>query len=156
MKKLGSFGIDPVALMRRKRLWANTSSWMESLLPVLIRYEKLPFDRLALPDFALFWSAQIELGRQMLGELPPERLLNLKFEDIQTEPQNQLRRLIRFIDPSLEDEEWILRASAIPRPTPSRFAMLGKAEQATVTDACRPGLEILGYRHHLPQAGEVN
>ena len=145
LKKVGSFGIDPIMLLRRKRLWESSNSWMEALLPILIRYEKLPFDELALPDFAVFWSATIELAHQMLGDLSPERLLNLKFEDLQAEPEDQLRRLIRFIDPSLEDEEWIRRACAVPRPTPSKFAQLGKTEQAAVTEACRPGLEILGY-----------
>ena len=149
LKKVGSFGIDPVALMRRKRLWGVGSAWMESLLPVLVKYERLPFDRLALPDFAAFWSAQIELGHRMLGELPPERLLNLRYEDLQAEPEGQLLRLIRFIDPSLEDEGWIRRASTIPRPAPSKFAQLGRAEQAAITEACRPGLEILGYPHRL-------
>ena len=125
---------------------------MESLLPVLVRYERLPFDRLALPDFAAFWSAQIELGHRMLGELAPERVLDLGYEDLQIDPEGQLRRLIRFIDPSLEDEGWIRRASTIPRPAPSKFAQLDRAEQAAITDACRPGLEILGYPHRLPEA----
>ena len=148
MKKMGSHGINPFGLMRRKWLRENSSSCMESLLPLLVRYEKLPFDRLTLLDFAVFWSAMVELGHQMLSELSTERLLNLKFEDLQSQPVGQLRRLIQFIDPALEDEEWLSRASAIPRPTPSKFVKLGKAEQATLTEACRPGLEILGYPHH--------
>ena len=145
LKKMRSFGIDPIRLMRRKRLWESSNSWMESLLPVLVRYENLPFDRLTLVDFAVFWNAMVELGDRMLGELPPERLLNLRFEDLQTQPQGQLRRLIQFIAPALEDEEWIRRASAIPRPTRSNFAELDKAQQVNITEACRPGLETLGY-----------
>ena len=85
------------------------------------------------------------LAQDMFPDLPPERLLNLRFEDVQAEPEAQLRRLIRFIDSSLEDEEWIRAASGIPRPTPSRFAGLSAGEQEAITEACRPGLLRLGY-----------
>ena len=55
------------------------------------------------------------------------------------------RRLIRFTSPELEDEAWLRAASAIPRPTRSRFAKLEPADQDAVARACRLGLELLGY-----------
>ena len=51
----------------------------------------------------------------------------------------------RFIGPDLEDEAWLREACAIPRPTPSKFEKLGAADRAALAEACRPGLERLGY-----------
>ncbi len=147
LKNSERLGLRPKAMMRRPWLWNNLTPWMEMIVSPLVRYEKLPIDKLVLTDFAALWSSMIELGDKMLSEVPADRVLNLKFEDLQTEPEHQVRRLIRFIDPDMEDEQWIQRASALPRPTPSKFAKLDSAEQAAVTEACRPGLEILGYPH---------
>lgn len=81
----------------------------------------------------------------MFGHFPPDRLLNLRLEDAQADPEPHIRRLIRFIDPSLENEEWLRKAAAVPRPTPPKFASLAAADQAALNAACRPGLERLGY-----------
>ena len=123
----------------------NIVSLMEAFIPKLVSYERLPFDKLKVTDFAAFWNALIALAETMLGALPPARLLNLKFEDMQEDPEPHVRRLIRFIDPNLEDEAWIRKASAIPRPTPSKFPTLSPDEQDAIVAACRPGLERLGY-----------
>ena len=125
--------------------WSRINPWLELLLPVLVKPERLPFDKLKLTDFAACLNAMIRLAQDMLSGLPSHRLLNLKFEDMRAEPGAQLRKLIRFIDPSLEDEARINKASAIPRQTPSRFARLPAAEQSAVAEACPPGLVRLGY-----------
>ena len=109
-------------------------------------------DRLTYSDFGRLWSLQIEVGIRVFGHLPPDRLLNVRFEDLQTDPEGQIRRLIRFIDPGLDEAGWVREVSSIPRPTSSRFARLGVAEQAALTEACRPGLDLLGYS---PQGGSV-
>ena len=106
---------------------------------------KEPFDKLQITDFAAYWSTMIGLAHDVLGDLPSDRLLKLKLEDMQAAPEAQLRRLIRFIDPALEDEVWIQEASTIPSQTPSKFAKPDADEQAATTEACRPGLVRLGY-----------
>ena len=134
-----------IPLMSRGGRLENIMSLMEVIVPNLVRYERLPFDKLKVADFAVFWNALVALAEKLLAEIPPGRLLNIKFEDMQAEPEAQLRRLIRFIDPDLEDEEWIRKASAIPRPTTPKFPTLSESEQAAVFEACRPGLTSLGY-----------
>lgn len=145
MKKLRPRTADIAVLVEGLRRWAKINPWLELLLPVLVKPERLPFDKLKITDFAAYWSAMIGLAQDILGDLPSDRVLNLKFENMQAEPDAQLRRLIRFIDPCLEDDTWIRAASAIPRQTPSRFARLAAEEQAAITEACHPGLERLGY-----------
>ena len=145
LKYLRRPGIDPLALMRRRRLWDALSPWLTPLVGALVKPDRLPFDDLTLLDSATLWDAMIELGHQTLGALPPDRLLNVRFEDVQAEPELHVRRIIRFIDPSLESEEWVVRASAVPRRTKPRYRQLAMAQQAALTASCRSGLERLGY-----------
>lgn len=144
-KRLHLFHMFLAAMPSMSKGRENVVSLMEAFIPKLVSYERLPFDKLKITDFAAFWNALIALADTMLGELQPARLLNLKFEDMQEDPETHIRRLIRFIDPTLEDDAWIRRASAIPRPTPSKFPMLSPADQAAIIAVCRPGLERLGY-----------
>ena len=145
MLKLRSFGFDAMTSLARGKHWEGISFRLEPLTRVLCTPERLPWDDLALPHFGTLWSAMIERGRRMLGHFPAGRLLDLRFEDVQAEPEAQIRRLIRFIGPDLEDEAWLREACAIPRPTPSKFERLGAADRAALAEACRPGLERLGY-----------
>ena len=132
-------------MSRRGHLENIMSLLIEAVIPHLVRYERLPFDKLKVADFAAFWNALLTLADRFLADIPSDRLLNLRFEDMQAQPDASLRQIIRFIDPALEDEEWIQKASAIPRPTTPKFPALRRSDQAAVIKACRPGLERLGY-----------
>lgn len=145
LKHLGRSGFDPLILMRRRKLWDALSPWLTPLVGAVVKPEKLPFEKLVVRDFATLWDAMIELARQSLADLPPGRLLNVKFEDVQADPERHVRRLIRFIDPSLESEEWVRSACAVPRRTSPRWRKLAAAQQAELTASCRRGLEHLGY-----------
>ena len=138
-------GIDAARSIATSRQWNRVGPWMEWLGSTLLPPKRLPYHKLTLGDFGRFWSAMIERSRWVLADLPPEALLNVKMEDMQAEPEAQIRRLIRFVAPELEDDEWVRAASKIPQPTVSRFDDLAPAEQAELVQACRPGLEILGY-----------
>ena len=136
-------GLDP----RRKfpRTEARMQEvWLERLVFRLIDAPKLA-QRATLPQFGALWSDLILLGQQALSALPPERVLALRFEDVQQRPREMLDRLIRFIDPSLADAAWLDAAAAVPRPTTSKFAKLPPETQRALNAACAPGLAALGY-----------
>lgn len=139
------WGIDIMWLISKDRLWDRINPWLEPLVNALVNQDRVRYDTLTLTDFASFWNALIEKGDRVFSRLSPDRLLNVKFEDVQAEPEREIRRLIRFIDPSLEDEAWLREVRSIPRQTPSKFAQLAADDQAALTEACRPGLERLGY-----------
>ena len=145
MLAMHSRWFDPMACLARGRWWEFSSFRMEPLARWLLDPDKLPYAELTLPYFGTFWSAMVERGQRMLERLPRARVLNLRFEDMQANPERECRRLVRFIDPSLADEAWLRQASSIPRPTPSKFEMLKDGEQAALDEACRPGLARLGY-----------
>jgi len=137
------FGIDP-----RRGFLKSQGSLIDVLLGGLV-FSRLDIGRIAsrptLEDFGEFWSDMILVGEKVIGRMPPERRLALRFEDLQATPREKLRELIRFIDPSLEDEAWLDEASAMPRAARSKFATLPMDAQAALTRACAPGLELLGY-----------
>ncbi len=145
MRAFRSYGVNVMKSMSRGRMWDRTSLWMELFTSKFMSTERLPYHKLTLADFGAFWSGMIERGDRLFGQLPPDRLLDVRFEDAQTNPEAESRRLIRFIDPRLEDESWIHAASQVPRPTPSKFAALGDDDQAALAETCRPGMERLGY-----------
>lgn len=68
--------------------------------------------------------------RHFIAIMPPERPLNFKFEDAQANPEAEVRRVIRFIDPRLEDEGWIKgrrpKRRAPRRPNSPRSAKRSK------------------------------
>ena len=84
-------------------------------------------------------------AQDFIQNLPPEQVLDLRFDDLQKDAERELRRIIRFVSGDLENEDWVRQAAAIPKPSRSKFAQLGPEERAALTEACRPGLERLGY-----------
>ena len=146
LKKLqGGGDINITAFMTRRERWPNLSAFMETLFNPMIKPERLPYDELTLTDFALFWNGLVEFSHKLFADLPAERILQVRFEDVQRNPETELQRLIRFIDPSLEDNAWLRAACAIPRPSSSKFTLLEPDIQTAVSRACRSGLELLGY-----------
>ena len=140
-----SLGLDMRVILTDVRP-AKRSAFARFALGVLMEHVRWrPRDEPRIEEFGHMWSLLVEIADRALAQLPPDRALNVRFEDVQADPEGELRRLVRFIGPDLEDEDWLREVSSIPRPTSSRFARLGVAEQAALTEACRPGLDLLGY-----------
>ena len=100
------------------------------------------FDLAAYGDL---WSRVILRAQKLLAALPPERVLELRYEDVVERPQEKLRQLAAFIDPSLSDDAWLREAARLPRPNPPKYMSLDTETQRRLTEACAPGLEALGY-----------
>ena len=110
-----------------------------------VNMQKMMREGAALDAYGDLWSRMILSSRAYLSALPPDRFLALRYEDVLRNPRDKLRELAAFIDPSLVDEAWLDAAARIPRPNPSRFRSLDKEAQRRLTEACTPGLEVLGY-----------
>ena len=126
-----------------------------ALTPLMPLQEKLFFrftdveaiktQELDIADFGDLWTRMILAAQTYLANLPPDRLLMMRFEDVQSRPREELLRLIAFIDPDLADDAWLDRAAAMPRPAVSKYLGLDPGQRARLTKACAPGLDVLGY-----------
>lgn len=140
----GRVGLDAYRAIAREK-GRMRDVWLERAIFPFIDAPKLAA-RATLPQFGTFWSRLILQGQQVLSGLPPERVLQLRFEDVQQRPREMLDRMIRFIDPSLADAEWLEAAAAVPRPAGrSKYTHLPPEQQRALTEACAPGLAALGY-----------
>lgn len=139
------WGIDVEGTLTRLERHDTLTDLVGRVVWRVTNVERLPYDKVTLPDFAAFWSRMIETGHRVFGRFPADRLLNVRFEEVQADPEFQIRQLVRFIAPELEDDSWVREVASIPRGTPSKFARLRADEQQAITEACRPGLERLGY-----------
>jgi putative sulfotransferase len=92
-----------------------------------------------------YWSRSIASGEDFLNALGPERVLRLRYEDILARPGEELTRLMNFMGPEYADPEWLAQASTIPRKPSSNWQRLPADQQQRLTEACRPGLALLGY-----------
>ncbi len=125
------------------RDWATLRSQL--LVYLIFLFNRAKGRDISLPEFGRFWSDVVDLTDRFLDTLPPEKVLRVRFEDMQNEPEKEIARLARFLDPSLEDVEWVKNAAKIPRPTRSRLGDLSPAERAALTESCRRSLDRLGY-----------
>ena len=136
---------DLLDLLPYDWLWTQLMIRLVPAISKFVKSRSLNYDRLELADFGKFWNRTIAHGFRVFGHFPHDSLLNVKFEDVQAEPEQQIRRIIRFIAPELENEDWIRAAASIPRPSPPRYTALDPVESGKLTEVCRPGLERLGY-----------
>ena len=139
-------GWDPLkGKTKRSPFWDRVSLKLDPLIYVLLLPKPVPHDQLVPADFGTMWTDLVTRACDVIDRLPSDRVLNLSFENVVTQPEKELRRLIRFVDPALEDDEWVAGAARIPRPAHSSAGDLDPEECDALTGACRPGLERLGY-----------
>jgi len=100
--------------------------------------------RLSIPieRFAMTWSNMI-CRLPLLTTLPPGRVMHLRYESILADPEPELRRFLEFLDPGLEQDEWLKRAIPLLRPNPPKWTKLPAEERARLEAACAPGVEML-------------
>lgn len=90
-----------------------------------------------------FWAQNIASGLAVFSELPDDRLLTLRYEDFFTDPNRQLDRLAVFLGPKFIDEDWSARCAATVRPPRWTWRDLPDDEASALTEACRPGFDLL-------------
>ena len=155
MSQHPAFQITVATLDRLQRLGVrpleNTAeagvvgSLLAQLVLRLVNPERMVRREVDLAVYGALWSQMILRGHRLLADLPPHRVLALRYEDVVQRPQEKLRELIAFIDPSLSNDAWLQQAARIPQPNPPKYLSLRPEAQRRLTDACAPGLEALGY-----------
>jgi hypothetical protein len=117
----------------------------EEFRPLLARdFDVEAFKRYAIPieKFGAMWSNQMVKGIPLLTKLPPERVMHLRYESILQNPDTELRRFIRFLDPSLEQDAWFEKVIPMVKNNPVKWTHLPPDELARLEAACAPGMAI--------------
>jgi putative sulfotransferase len=104
-----------------------------------------------------FWSQQVERGMAAREQLPEDRYLEVRFEELLADPREALERIGDFFaldsDSDSDDsyssdsdrEGWVERAGALVRGTPAaRRKDLPSDERERLEAACLPGMRLLG------------
>ncbi|GLQ46542.1 hypothetical protein GCM10007862_15930 [Dyella lipolytica] len=103
------------------------------------------FQRFELPiePIGMAWSEMIAVGLKLLEKVPAERVLHVRYESMLDAPQAELQRIVRFMDPSLDDPSWLALAAGRVRKNPPKWVSLPTDERARLESACAPGMELL-------------
>lgn len=136
---------DPYELIAADPSWDRKALRLHLLSALLPRRKFDPARVPPLKEFGKLWTAMIRRSEMLLAPLPDERVYRLRFEDLCAEPRTQLAQLIEFIDPTLSNGKWLQTASEIPRQIPPDYLQLPDEQKSSLTAACQPGLDILGY-----------
>lgn len=91
-----------------------------------------------------YWSDQLLRGFAAVPRLDADQYLDVRFEDLVTDPVPVLERIAAFLELP-DDPDFPTRAAALVRGVPpARFGALPPEEQAELAEACRPGQVLLG------------
>jgi hypothetical protein len=103
------------------------------------------FERLDVPVAyaGQFWSDMIMPALDVLASLPPERVLQLSYEDLIAEPRQVLIRLARFAGLPQPDAGWLDRAVRLVKPRSPRWPALPQQQISELTRVCEPAMRRL-------------
>lgn len=137
-------GIDilrPPTLMGDSRLLY----WLEKLGLWFINPEKAMSRPVSLDLAGRFWSAMVVAGLETIHRLPDHRLLTLRYEDLVRQPRTAMQDFADFMGQDPGDARWLDTASGLPKRQPPKWQALPPNDQASLSDACAPGMAALGY-----------
>ena len=118
---------------------------IERLFGPMMPIERWLAEPLPLEDFGRYWSKNITGGLTLLAALPPDRVMPMRYEDLLDHPRDALTRLADFLGTEYKDSAWLDGAEVIPRRPKSDWRRLPPRQQESLTLACKPGLQSLGY-----------
>jgi hypothetical protein len=116
---------------------------LRSLMPQT--FDPRAFERFEMPvaDAGQFWSDMIMPALDVLASLPPERVLQLSYEDLVAKPRQALVRLARFAGLPHADADWLDRAVLLAKPRSPRWTGLPQQQISELTRVCEPAMRRL-------------
>jgi putative sulfotransferase len=90
-----------------------------------------------------FWARFIDNGLTGLRSVPTDRLLTLRYEDFFDDPKRQIDMLAAFLGEEFVDEDWSTCCATTVRKPRSTWRDLPEEDAHALTEACRPGFELL-------------
>lgn len=138
-------GVDPFESSSRR--WEeDLPDDLASILPERFTREAFLNFETPPPLCGHYWSGEIMDGLRHLEELPPERVLTLRYEDFLENPAEACRRLNDFITQGERHDQWIEEAVALVGRGRSAWQSLDARAKRELEKACAPGLKALEQR----------
>ncbi len=98
-----------------------------------------------LADFGRHWTAQIIRGYRGVRRLNADQYSEVRFEDLDSDPNRTLQAVAEFFDLPTHGDDWISRAVSLADHAPAKlFDKLSASEQHSLAEACEPGMMLLG------------
>ncbi len=95
--------------------------------------------------FGRYWSQELVNGFRSLPRLDANQFLEVRFEDLVSNPKDVLRTISGFFELDADQGDWIDRAAGLVRGIPpTRFDKLAGEEREQLSEACRVGMQLLG------------
>jgi hypothetical protein len=119
----------------------DSTSQPEEGDPIAKRLESKPPVEL----FGRYWTELVSRGFRALGRLDADQYLEIRFEDLVSDPKETLPRIAEFLELDGGQNDWVDRAAGLVKGIPpTRFEALSDREQRSLSEACRPGQQLLG------------
>jgi putative sulfotransferase len=135
-------GANPMTSEDRENI-DRVPAELRCFLPEQFDADALRAYRFPLSLYGRYWAQQNVSGLEALSALPADRLLTLRYEDILSDTKRQLDILAAFLGEDFVDENWSTRCAATVRKPRSTWRDLPDEEVCALTEACRPGFELL-------------
>ena len=154
MSRNAGYRLASVAMMVQSRL-GTSPYFAEDAAPQHVPPDLRPFmpetfDHDAFEGFDVpvaelgqLWSDMIMPALDVLASLPPERVLQLSYEDLAAEPRQALLRFARFVGLPRADPAWLDRAVSLVEPRPTRWPTLPEEQIDELTRVCGPAMRRL-------------
>jgi hypothetical protein len=113
------------------------------LVPESFDIDAFQHFELPIEPIGMAWSEMIMVGLKLLENVPSERVLHVRYESMLDAPLAELQRIVRFMDPSLDNPSWLAQAAGRVRQNPPKWLSLAADERARLELACAPGMELL-------------
>jgi hypothetical protein len=108
-------------------------------------FDRDAFERLEVPVAGLgkFWSDMIMPALDVLGRLPPARVLGVSYESLVAGPREALVKLAHFAGLPEADPGWLDRAVRLVERRPPRWPSLPPGQVRELTRVCEPAMRRL-------------
>jgi len=154
MSRNAGYRLGAVAMMLRSRLgvspYLGDDKPPQQVPPDLRPFMPDTFDHDAFERFEVpvaelgqLWSDMITPALDILAGLPPERVLQLSYEDLIAEPRQALLRLARFAGLPRADPGWLDHAVRLVEPRSPRWPALPEEQISELTRVCEPAMRRL-------------
>jgi putative sulfotransferase len=139
-------GLDPFVTTippdRREQLGE-----LAKMLPEQFKVEAFESFHIPIERFGVLWSTKIVKGINCLSRVSPDDLLNVRYEDILTEPEAQILRFMSFVLPSFDDMDFVWRmARMVQTDKKPKWVDLKVGERERLARACSVGQRLLECR----------